>query len=181
MIPLTTESGSEVRSSTCHIAEEMTLFFAQEVSRVCSSIFIRRNGHYTPYISTILCGTHRQFATDETRASVVAFSFLVRLVDRLTQRFLLCHFRRGTRNRMLPLARCAIAALQHRTLTSLWPSSSQPRRLGGPCGVGYTAAQAWPCEPPHFPHHSLAGQGSRQRGGFPAYLSGSVAAEGASP
>lgn len=87
--------------------------------------FIRRNGHYTPYTSSpILCGTHRQFATDET---------VVRLVDRLSQRFLLCHFRRGTRNRMFPLARCAIAALQHRALTSLWPSSSQPV-VGGPCG-----------------------------------------------
>ena len=60
--------------------------------------------------------------------------YLVRLVDRLTQRFLLCHFRRGTRNRMLPLARCAIAALQHRALTSLWPSSSQPVVLEGPVG-----------------------------------------------
>jgi len=87
-----------------------------------------------PAAPTILCGTHRQFATDETRASVVAFSFLVRLVDRLTQRFLLCHFRRGTRSRTLPLARCAIAALQHRALTSLWPSSSQPVVLEGPVG-----------------------------------------------
>lgn len=86
------------------------------------------------HIYRILCGTHRQFATDETRASVVAFSFLVRLVDRLTQRFLLCHFRRGTRSRTLPLARCAIAALQHRALTSLWPSSSQPVVLEGPVG-----------------------------------------------
>ena len=28
-------SGSKVRSSTCHIAENMTLFFALEVSRRC--------------------------------------------------------------------------------------------------------------------------------------------------
>jgi hypothetical protein len=29
------QSGSKVRSSTCHIAENMTPFFAQEVSRGC--------------------------------------------------------------------------------------------------------------------------------------------------
>jgi hypothetical protein len=146
------------------------LFYLHPTQRPLHAIYILR-----------FCAAHIASSPQTRLVRRSSPFYLVRLVDRLTQRFLLCHFRRGTRNRMLPLARCAIAALQHRTLTSLWPSSSQPRRLGGPCGVGYTAAQAWPCEPPHFPHHSLAGQGSRQRGGFPAYLSGSVAAEGASP